>query len=68
MALGPGRYDDVCTFVRLACEADAVLLIVLGGKLGNGFSCQGDLQTTLTLPPLLDDVAKQIRESGPFET
>jgi hypothetical protein len=71
MALGPGKYDDLCTMVReRAGIADGavggVLLIVIGGEHGNGFSCQADFVTTLKLPALLENVAKEIRESGPL--
>jgi hypothetical protein len=37
---------------------------VFGGNKGSGFSCQADLPTTLALPDVLEQVAKQIRESG----
>jgi hypothetical protein len=67
MALGPGIYDDLCTYlcthVRTAAKADAAIVIVLGGARGNGFSCQADAVTTARLPELLDNVAAQIRAS-----
>ncbi len=42
MARGPGKYDDLATYVRQQAEAKAVIIIVLGGKKGSGFSCQGE--------------------------
>jgi len=66
MALGPGKYDDLCTYVREQAKADGALVIVINGTRGVGFSCQADLQTTLLLPELLENIAKQIRESGPL--
>jgi hypothetical protein len=60
MAFGPGKYDDLCTSVREQ-TGGGVLLIVMGGKHGNGFSCQADLETTMALPDLLEAVAAQIR-------
>jgi hypothetical protein len=39
-----------------------VIVIVVGGSKGNGFSCQADLETTLALPDMLEGVARQIRE------
>jgi hypothetical protein len=71
MALGPGKYDDVCSLVRervgiTAESGGGVLVIVIGGKHGTGFACQADLTTTMALPDLLESVAKQIRESGAF--
>jgi hypothetical protein len=67
MPLGPGKYDDVCTAVReqvgIGNEGGGVIVIVMGGNKGNGFACQADLRTTLLLPDLLEDMARQIRES-----
>jgi hypothetical protein len=69
MALGPGKYDDLCTLVRqqlgfTETTGGGVLLIVLGGPDGNGFACQADLPTTLRLPDLLENIAAQIRKDG----
>lgn len=64
MAFGPGKYDDACTDVRLKLRAAGVLLIVIGGAHGDGFACQADLQTTVTLPDLLERVAADIRRTG----
>jgi len=63
MALGPGKYDDLCTYVRER-TGGSVLLIVAGGNKGNGFACQTDLETALLLPNLLENVAAQIRRDG----
>jgi len=69
MALGPGKYDDLCTLVREQVglgedPGGGVIVIVVGGNKGSGFSCQADLRTTLGLPDLLEEIARQIRESG----
>jgi hypothetical protein len=70
MALGPGKYDDICTMVTEQVgtgeRGGGVIVIVLGGNRGNGFSCQADLRTTLLLPDMLEEVARQIRESASF--
>jgi len=75
MALGPGKYDDVCTKVRemVGLSGDDVLLghggvivIVFGGDKGNGFACQADMETTMILPDVLEGIAAQIRDSGPL--
>lgn len=65
MALGPGKYDDLCTLVRQKAKAKGALVIILDGEKGSGFSCQADLVVTLRLPEMLENIAKQIRESGP---
>ena len=65
MAFGPGKYDDVCTMVSkrvgITDRGGGVVVIVLGGNKGNGFSCQADLRTTLLLPDMLEEIARQIR-------
>ena len=66
MAIGPGKYDNLCTIVREQAgigDQGGVIVIVVGGNKGNGFSCQADVETTLGLPDLLDRVAKQMRDS-----
>lgn len=66
MALGPGKYDDLCSYVSeqtgIADTGGGVIVIVIGGNRGSGFSCQADLKTTLGLPDLLESVAQQIRD------
>jgi hypothetical protein len=69
MALGPGKYDKVCAEARQMVglgenDGGGVLLVVIGGKLGNGFSCQADIETTLKLPDILETIAAQIRRDG----
>ena len=70
MALGPGKYDDLCTYVRdqvgITDQGGGVLLIVLGGNRGSGFACQADLEITKRLPDLLETLAKKIRQTGAF--
>jgi hypothetical protein len=69
MALGPGKYDDLCTYVRKQVGlvedgnlSGGVVVIVLGGNRGNGFSVQADLRSTLELPELLEQLAREIRK------
>jgi hypothetical protein len=69
MALGPGKYDDIATRVRAEVgitddSGGGVLVIVLGGNKGSGFSCQADIETTLLLPTILENVIREIRASG----
>jgi hypothetical protein len=66
MAMGPGKYDDLC---QLVCERAGVndhgggaIVIVVGGNRGSGFSCHADLQTLSTLADLLQTVVDAIRE------
>ena len=67
--LGPGKYDEACTRVRGEVgisdgDQGGVILIVIGGNKGSGFSCQTDLRTTLALPDILEGVANEIRKNG----
>jgi hypothetical protein len=69
MALGPGKYDDLCSYVRRQVgitddSGGGAIVIVLGGNRGNGFACQADITTTLALPDLLEEIARQIRRGG----
>jgi hypothetical protein len=63
VAIGPGKYDGLCTLVRETAKAEGVLLMILGGDKGDGFSCQADLMTTAALPKMLRSIANQI-EAG----
>jgi hypothetical protein len=67
MALGPGKYDDLCTYVREQAgvsDEGGAIVIVMGGKRGSGFACQADIASTLALPDLLEHIARQIRRDG----
>lgn len=67
MPLGPGKYDDLATLVveRVGTTelGGGVVVIVLGGNRGSGFSVQADLVTTVALPAILENVAAEIRRS-----
>lgn len=65
MALGPGKYDTLCTEVRTKAKAESVILIIIGGDKGNGFSVQAEAGLTLKLPDILRSMADQIEESIP---
>lgn len=61
MALGEGKYDDLCTLVRERAKAHGAIVLVLGGEHGSGFSVQADLATQVALPDLLETMASMIR-------
>lgn len=63
MPVGPGKYDDLCTYVREKANAQGAIVVIINGDRGAGFAVQADLQTTLTLADMLEHMAKQIRES-----
>lgn len=63
MAVGPGKYDDLCTEIREGTKAEGVILMVFHGDKGSGFSVQAPLDLVLSMPEILRDTAKQIEES-----
>lgn len=62
--IGPGKYDDICTQVREATKAEGIVLIVINGEHGGGFSVQAPLVYHLRLPELLRNVADEIERAG----
>lgn len=60
MAIGPGKYDAHATAAREATRAGGVVLIVIDGAHGAGFSVQATAAVTLRLPELLRTVADMI--------
>lgn len=61
MALGPGKYDYIATAARQITWARGVIVIVLGGKDGSGFSVQTEgPDITPELPAILRDLASKI--------
>ena len=58
--IGPGKYDDETTAVMKATHAAGVILIVIGGDKGQGFSVQATPEVTRALPAMLRLIADQI--------
>jgi len=57
-----GKYDEVCEEVMAKTEAATVLVIVLGGNKGAGFSVSTSHPRNLIhLPEVLELVARNIR-------
>jgi hypothetical protein len=63
MPLGPGKYDALVTWVREQTKAEGVIVIVVQGENGDGFSCQATPSVTQRLPGMLEHMAKEIRAS-----
>lgn len=64
MAIGPGKYDPECTRIMQEQDAQIVLVIVVDGKRGNGFSCQCTPEWLVAVPQLLRSVAADIEGSA----
>jgi hypothetical protein len=64
MAFGPGKYDAEVTELRERLNPDGVVLLVLGGERGGGFSAQLTAPGMLALPALLRQLAEQIEKDS----
>lgn len=61
MPVGPGKYDEVATLARELTGGHTVVLLVLGGSRGQGFSVQTiDPTMARALPELLRTIANDI--------
>lgn len=61
MAIGSGKYDEICTLARNVARARGAIVIIVDGCRGSGFSSQLDAELTKKIPDILEDMAKQIR-------
>jgi hypothetical protein len=68
MSHGAGKYDALATYVRKTSGGSAVLVMVLDGHQGEGFSVQADSPKLLAMmPSMLRAVAEQLeRDIGEF--
>jgi hypothetical protein len=62
MALGPGKYDDLATLVRERAAAEGVIVVVIEGVHGSGFSVQASGAVTTRLPTLLRVLADGVEK------
>jgi len=60
--MGAGKYDDLATACRVVSGARAVLVIIMEGKDGSGFSVQMEEGMLVPLPKLLREVADSIEK------
>ncbi len=58
----PGKYDELCTYVRELAHAEGVILIVINGVNGSGFSIQAPKEALEKLPVTLEIIAAEIRK------
>jgi hypothetical protein len=59
--MGPGQYDDIAGVVRDYTKGKAVIVAVVEGSRGNGFSIQTtDPTILLALPQVLRHIAESI--------
>lgn len=55
--IGPGIYNEEATLVRTRTEAEGVILMVIKGAKGTGFSVQASPEIQAALPGLLHSIA-----------
>jgi len=60
MSIGPGKYDLETTMVQKETNAQGVILIIIDGKRGSGFSVQATLEVTLAIPGMLRTIADKM--------
>jgi len=63
MTLGPGKYDKECTVARESTHAEGVIMIVLNGDRGCGFSAQASPGVLAVMVDLLRNTADQLEAS-----
>jgi hypothetical protein len=62
MAIGPGKYDDLCETAREQAGAIGAILIIFDGKKGSGFSVQAPWELIDQMPEMLRTLARMIEE------
>ena len=60
--IGAGKYADLTRLIRKRAKAKGVMVIIVGGYAGHGFSLEMDHQDTKRAPEMLRDVARQIED------
>ena len=64
MPMGPGKYDDVATIAGVMSGASCVIVAVIDGNQGTGFSVQSTSKEIVEeLPALLRLMADEIETS-----
>jgi hypothetical protein len=62
--IGPGKYDRECTVLREDMNAQGVVVIVMGGDRGDGFSAQMSMPLLMSLPEVLRRIADAIAQDA----
>jgi hypothetical protein len=61
MTEGPGKYDDMATYVQEKTDAQLVVVAVVGGNKGGGFSVQSvSIELLKQVPQVLRDLADSL--------
>jgi len=68
MARGPGKYDEACRALQAATEAEVIVILVVNGNVGSGFSVGVDADladprhTIAQLPTMLRQLAASLEQ------
>jgi hypothetical protein len=62
--IGPGKYDLECEHVRKVTAVQGVLVLVLGGNRGSGFSAQVPAIAVAMIPGFLREMATLIEQDA----
>jgi len=68
--IGGGKYDILMEAIMTTTQADAVVLLVFGGALGDGGGMsvrEGKIELHKTMPQMLRDAADRLEKSGDIE-
>lgn len=66
MPEGAGKYDDLCVDVLTKTNAECVVVMVVNGNRGNGFSVNSvNHKIVFEIPEMLEHMAEQIRDCLP---
>lgn len=57
MTVGAGKYDALCTYVRVQSRAQAAIVMVINGNKGSGFSVQSEIPVP---PAMLADMLREM--------
>ena len=63
MPAGGGKYDVLATIARQAAEAEGIVILIIGGVLGGGFTVQAEPHVAKFLPGMLRDMADEIENT-----
>lgn len=60
MTTGPGKYDEESSRLQEKYQAEGVIVIVVGGSKGEGFSVTGTVEFAMVMPQMLRYMAEQL--------
>jgi demethoxyubiquinone hydroxylase (CLK1/Coq7/Cat5 family) len=63
MPAGGGKYDTLATLARQAAFADGIVMLIINGDMGSGFTVQAESYIGKHLPGMLRDMADEIENT-----